>query len=128
MITVLAGTHTLVYPVQQLVYYNMQVSAPTAKLAKKVAKLAHGIAKKKRASASEQSVYDGKTKASRVVLLHAAALMVLKALSFRIASPAIDELFQLLDLIAYIRLEDYLDLQVDVPFFSLECSHENTLI
>jgi hypothetical protein len=87
------------------------------KLVKKVARLAYGISQKR--NLKSDAVFDGKTLSSRSIALHAAALMVLKALNFKLPSATIDEIFRILDLVAYIRIEDYVDLTFDVHNFNI---------
>lgn len=86
------------------------VQPANIKLVKKIARLAYGICKKK-----ESHVVDGTTLSSRAVLLHAAALIVFKALNFKLPSQSIDEIFRILDLLSYVRIDDYYELTLDVP-------------
>ena len=83
----------------------------SVKLVKKIARLAHGISKKR---GQFNDVLDGKSLTSRSILLHAAALIVLKALNFRLPSVTIDEVLRTLDLVSYIRIDDYYELTLDV--------------
>lgn len=99
-----------------LLFANQPMQNANLKLVKKIARLAHGISKKKGAI---NEVLDGKSLSSRSILLHAAALIVFKALNFKLPSVNIDEIFKALDVVAYIRIEDYYELSLDV-LFSLE--------
>lgn len=90
----------------------MPIQPANVKLVKKIARLAHGISKKQ---APFNEVLDGKSLTSRSILLHAAALIVLKALNFKLPSVTIDEILKTLDLVSYIRIDDYHELALDVP-------------
>jgi hypothetical protein len=89
-------------------------SYPVAiKLAKKIARIAFGIATRR---GTQNGLLSGRTQRSRNILLHAAALIVLKALNFKLPTGIISHLFTLLDSVSYIRIEDYDNLDVNVAF------------